>query len=66
MHRLTDERTRAYLYRVATAVVPLLIALGVITEDVASHALFATAAVLAIGEGTLASLNTSTRRKEVP
>lgn len=54
-----DERTRAWIYRVATAVIPLLVLVGLATEDVAQQVLLIVAAVLAVGEGALASVNTS-------
>lgn len=58
-----DERTRAYLYRIGTALIPLLITLGVLAEDVAADLLLLLAALLAVGEGALASANTSTKRQ---
>lgn len=58
-----DARTRAYLYRIGTALIPLLITLGVLAEDVASDVLLLLAAVLAVGEGALASAHTSTSRE---
>ena len=59
-----DERTRAYLYRIGTALIPLLIGAGWLTEDTASDLFYLLAAVLAVGEGGLASKHTSTRRPD--
>lgn len=56
-----SEKTRAYLYRVGTAVIPLLVALSLLTEDIAQLVLGIVAAVLAVGEGALAARHTSTR-----
>lgn len=54
------ESTRAYLYRVAVAVVPLLVVLGYLTNDTAQLALDIAAAVLAVGGFGLAVKHTST------
>lgn len=64
MHRLTEEHVRAWLYRVATAVVPLLVAYGVIAESEAALWVGLAGAVLSAGEGALASRHTSTRRTD--
>ena len=61
---LIPQRTRAWIYRVAAAVVPLLVLLGVLADDVAQHVLLIAAAVLAVGEGTLAAVHTPTRTRE--
>lgn len=52
-----DEATRAWIYRVLTAVVPILIAYGVIGEQVAPLWIALGGAVLGIG---MAAKNTST------
>jgi len=57
-----DEATRGYIYRIATAVQPLLIAYGVFNESTAGLWLGLLAAVLALGTNGLASVNTSTKR----
>lgn len=64
MHRLTQEHVRAWLYRVATAVVPLLVAYGVVAESEAALWIGLAGAVLAAGEGALASAFTSTRQPD--
>lgn len=48
---------RLWLYQIITATVPLLIALGVITEDIASHILFISAAVLTVTATGMAAQN---------
>lgn len=57
-----DEATRAWLYRILTTVIGLLLILGFLAEDVAQQAMLIAAAVLGIGEGALASANTTTKR----
>lgn len=52
-----SETTRAWIYRVLTAVVPILIAYGVIDEQVAPLWVALGGAVLGTG---LAAVNTST------
>lgn len=63
VNRIT-ERQRAYAYRILTAVLPLLILYGVLSEAEAALWTGVGAAVLAVGEGALASRHTSTRRPE--
>jgi hypothetical protein len=57
-----NEQVRAYIYRVAAAVVPLLVILGWVTQEIATEALAILGAALIIGEGglLLAAKNTST------
>ena len=55
---LKDEATRAYLYRVLVAAVPVLIAYGVVDSRQVAVWLGLASAVLGFG---LASANTSTR-----
>lgn len=57
---LTSERTRAYLYRVLLAAVPLLILSGAI--DASSAALWVALGASVLGLGT-ATANTSTKRQ---
>lgn len=52
-------QTRAHIYAVIVATVPLLVTLGALTDDVASHVLNIAAAVLAVGGGVLARRNIS-------
>jgi hypothetical protein len=54
------ERTRAYIYRIAMVVVPLLIAYGVISDSDAALWLGVLAAVLDLGTSALAAKHTST------
>lgn len=61
---MPNERTRAYIYRVVTAVIPLLIILGVVSNEVAGAVLGIAAAVLAVGSTGLASANTTTKPQE--
>jgi hypothetical protein len=58
-----SQTTRAYLYRVGAAVVPLLVLLGIVTQEVATEVLVILAAVLAVSEAglVLAAANTPTR-----
>lgn len=58
-----DERKRAWLYRVATAVAGLLVLLGILADDVAQQVLLIVAALLATGEGVVAAVHTPTRRE---
>lgn len=52
----TAER-RAWLYKVAVAGVPLLVAIGVVTGDMAQLILNVIAAVLGVGAGGMALTN---------
>jgi hypothetical protein len=54
-----SERTRAYLYRIALAVIPLAQAYGIVNDETAPLIVSLVAAVLATG---LATVNTSTER----
>mgnify|MGYP007116841362 CR=1 FL=1 len=56
-----SESTRAYIYRIVTVVLPLLVVLGVLTEDIASHVVLIAAAVLGLAVPGLAAVNTSTK-----
>lgn len=63
MSALTDlfsPTTRKWIYNVAVAVVPLLVVLGVITNDIAGQVLIIAGAVLGLGTNLLASANTNT------
>ena len=55
---LKDEQTRAWIYRVLTAAVPLVTAYGIIDQRTAALWLGVIGALLGIG---LASMNTSTK-----
>jgi hypothetical protein len=56
---MPDERTRAYIYRVLTAVGALLVLYGVLSSDELTVWLLLAANVLGTG---LAAFNTKTRR----
>lgn len=57
-----SERTRAYIYRVGTAVGGLLVFYGVLSESELAAWLQALGAALLVGEGSLAAVKTSTRK----
>ena len=57
---LTNEATRAYLYRVAVALIPILVVAGYVAGDQAQLWLGEAAAVLGVGSAGLAARNTST------
>ena len=59
-----NEPTRAWLYRIALAVIAILVVYGVVSEGEAAHWALLIAAVLGIGEGALASANTTTKRRD--
>ena len=52
-----NEERRAWLYKLAVALVPLLVALGIVTQDIAQLVLNVIAAMLAVGAGGLALSN---------
>lgn len=52
----TAER-RAWLYKVAVAAVPLLVAIGIVTGDLAQLILNVAAALLGVGAGGMALTN---------
>lgn len=52
-------KRRAWLYGIATAVVPVLTAYGLVTPDLGSKWLLVIAAVLSAGSSTLALKNVS-------
>ena len=51
------ESTRRWLYGIAAALVPVLITLDVLTQDLADGILSVVAAVLAVGSSALAGVN---------
>lgn len=55
-----SEKTRAYLYRVSLAVLPLLVLYGVISENEAAEYALLAAALLGVGDAALAARNTTT------
>lgn len=58
------EHVRAYIYRLGTPVAALLIFYGVISEQAAGLWLGLLGAALMVGEGVMASFNTSTQKQE--
>ncbi len=48
---------RGWLYKVAVSAVPLLIAIGIVTDDIAQLVLNVLAAVLGVGAGGMALTN---------
>lgn len=55
---ITSPTTRAWLYSLTAATVPLLVLLGVFSTEVGAHVLNIAAAFLAIGGLALAAKNT--------
>lgn len=58
------EHVRAYIYRLGTPVGALLIFYGIISEAEAALWLGLLGAVMMVGEGAMAALNTSTKKGE--
>ncbi len=54
---LLDAKTRAWIYGIVGAVVPLLVTLGVLTGEVAGHVMAIAASLLAVGSSALAMAN---------
>jgi hypothetical protein len=52
-----NANTRAWLYRIALSVVPLLVLLGFLTEELAAATLNIVAALLAVGSSAVALRN---------
>jgi uncharacterized membrane protein len=50
-------KRRSYVYSVALALVPMLVAIGILTGDVAQLVLNVIAAMLAVGSGSMALAN---------
>lgn len=50
-------KRRAWLYSVASSAVPLLVAVGLMTDGIATLVLNVVAAILAVGSGTMAIQN---------
>lgn len=55
-----SEKQRAYLYRITTAAIALLVVYGVLDEGTAAEWAILAAAVLGVGEGVVAAANTPT------
>lgn len=59
MGRYLTPEVRSWIYNVSIAVIPLLVALGVLTDDVAGHVALIVAAVLGMGSNAIARVNVS-------
>lgn len=57
-----SEKTRAYIYRIFTALIPIIVALDLAIPGTPEMWLTLVAAVLGLGSSTLASVNTSRKR----
>jgi hypothetical protein len=58
---MPNEKTRAYIYRVLLAVLPLLVLYGIISEGEAAQYAIIGAALLGVAADALATANTKTR-----
>jgi uncharacterized membrane protein len=57
LERFWTMKRRSYLYSVALSLVPMLVAVGFLTEGLAQLVLNVIAAVLAVGSGSMALAN---------
>ena len=57
MVKFWTKQRRAWLYSVVTSAIPLLVAVGLLTNDLAQLVLNIVAAVLAVGSGSMALAN---------
>jgi uncharacterized membrane protein len=57
IERFWTMKRRSYLYSIALSLVPMLVAVGFLTGDVAQLVLNVIAAVLAVGSGSMALAN---------
>jgi hypothetical protein len=57
LEKFWTMKRRSYLYSVALSLVPMLVAVGFLTGDVAQLVLNVIAALLAVGSGSLALAN---------
>jgi hypothetical protein len=55
--KFLTPQVRTYLYGVSSAAMPLLVTLGVFTNDLAKDVLFLVAALLGVGSNLLAAAN---------
>jgi hypothetical protein len=55
--KILPAETRLWIYRIAIAIIPLLVILGVITADIGGSILFIIASVLGLGAAGLAERN---------
>ena len=61
-HSAIPEKTRAWIYRISVAAVPILTGYGLIEDSKAALWLGVIGAVLGFGTNVLASANTNTKR----
>jgi hypothetical protein len=54
LEKFWNMKRRSYLYSIALSLVPMLVAVGFLTGDVAQLVLNVIAAVLAVGSGSMA------------
>lgn len=57
--KFLSPQVRTYLYGVSSAAMPLLVTLGVFTDDLAKDILFLCAALLGVGSNLMAAANVS-------
>lgn len=55
---IRDPRTRNYLFKIASVVVPLLVTVGVVSDTLAGHIIAIAAAVLGLAAPAMAAANT--------
>jgi len=61
---IQNPETRRWIYGIVAALVPLLVTLGTLTDDVASQLLNILAAVLTVGSSSLAIANVPQSNQE--
>jgi len=57
IEKFWNMKRRSYLYSVALSLVPMLVAIGFLTGDLAQLVLNVIAAILAVGSGSMALAN---------
>jgi hypothetical protein len=58
---MPNEKTRAYIYRILLAVLPLLVLYGIISDAEAAQYAIVGAALLGVAADALATANTKTK-----
>lgn len=61
MPAMPSEKTRKWIYRIGSAVIALLVAYGLLSEAEAAEWAILLAAILGVGESSLAAANTPQR-----
>lgn len=64
--KFLTPQVRLYLYGVSSAAVPLLVTLGIFSQDLAKDILFLVAAVFGVGSNVLAAANVKQPAKVEP